>query len=396
MRKFRFLAIVAAITATVTVGCNKTNSGGTADSGQAGSGLSSTAEITSEMQADEQLEPVTLKIILPGDRPADMNMVIAEAEKRMEGTLNVKLDVVFYPFSDMKQKMETALAAGEEIDCIALMLPVRSREEASFLVILSVNVLRNRLLLSITILMAIPVIMLFVKHSQTLKPFDRLAKDVKEQYPEINNDSLASAEPEKRVEYQVIQRCITYLGDNLDTLQASLNSYRELLYEEQIRRWLVNGRLFEDVDSLLRRRWGDTEYVKCILCVIRIDKGLSFQLNNSYTVRKDLKSETLKLAEDLLEPHGYAAIGVDMGSDHMVLLLKYVHGSFGMLNAVLEEVEQYVKKCLALDITVARSRPVQIIIDISQLYKEIYELTRIKFLTGENKVYTEEDSFLLF
>ncbi len=60
-------------------------------------------------------ERVTLKIAMPGDRPTAMDEVLAEAEKRMADTLNVKLDVVFAPWSDMT-KLDLILQSGEPID----------------------------------------------------------------------------------------------------------------------------------------------------------------------------------------------------------------------------------------------------------------------------------------
>jgi len=66
----------------------------------------------------KQLDPVTLKIMVWGNRPADFDNVLAEAESRMKDTLNVKLDVVFVPVSDIVQKSQMALASGEEIDLI--------------------------------------------------------------------------------------------------------------------------------------------------------------------------------------------------------------------------------------------------------------------------------------
>ncbi|MFK7691690.1 extracellular solute-binding protein [Paenibacillus sp. HJGM_3] len=66
----------------------------------------------------KKLDPVTLKIMVPGDRPKDFNTVIQEAEKRMANTLNVKLDVVFVPWADLAQKTQVTLSSGEAIDLI--------------------------------------------------------------------------------------------------------------------------------------------------------------------------------------------------------------------------------------------------------------------------------------
>ncbi|WP_231571577.1 extracellular solute-binding protein [Gordoniibacillus kamchatkensis] len=66
----------------------------------------------------KQLDPVTLKIMVPGDRPKNFDAVIQEAEQRMANTLNVKLDVVFVPWADLAQKTQVTLSSGENIDLI--------------------------------------------------------------------------------------------------------------------------------------------------------------------------------------------------------------------------------------------------------------------------------------
>ncbi|MFD2329924.1 hypothetical protein ACFSR7_11800 [Cohnella sp. GCM10020058] len=64
-------------------------------------------------------DAVSLKIMIPGDRPSDMDKVIAEAEKRMaEKGLNIKLDMTFVPWADFGQKSQVSLTAGESIDLI--------------------------------------------------------------------------------------------------------------------------------------------------------------------------------------------------------------------------------------------------------------------------------------
>jgi putative aldouronate transport system substrate-binding protein len=83
------------------------------------------AACSSQQEAEKQdagkafkSEPVTLKIMVPGDRPADLDEVLQEAEKRMADTINVKLDLVFVPWSDLGQKTQVTLSSGEDIDLI--------------------------------------------------------------------------------------------------------------------------------------------------------------------------------------------------------------------------------------------------------------------------------------
>ncbi|GHU65884.1 ABC transporter substrate-binding protein [Clostridia bacterium] len=63
-------------------------------------------------------DKVTLKVYIPGDRPPNMDAVLAEAESRMADTVNAKINLTFIPWSDLGSKTQVMLAAGEVIDLI--------------------------------------------------------------------------------------------------------------------------------------------------------------------------------------------------------------------------------------------------------------------------------------
>ena len=97
MKRLLSIALVLLIALVAIAGCSGKNEGegkAPGPSGQTGDSAG----------GDAKLEEVTLKIMIPGDRPSDMDLVIAEAEKRMKDTINVKLDVVFVPWSDLAQR----------------------------------------------------------------------------------------------------------------------------------------------------------------------------------------------------------------------------------------------------------------------------------------------------
>ena len=54
--------------------------------------------------------------MLFGDKPIEMDKVLAEFENRTKDTLNTKLDIEFNPFADHKQKLNLKMTAGEEVD----------------------------------------------------------------------------------------------------------------------------------------------------------------------------------------------------------------------------------------------------------------------------------------
>lgn len=111
MKRLLSIALVLLIALVAIAGCSGKNEGEGKTPGPSG-------QTGDSAGGDAKLEEVTLKIMIPGDRPSDMDLVIAEAEKRMKDTINVKLDVVFVPWSDLAQKTQVTLASGENIDLI--------------------------------------------------------------------------------------------------------------------------------------------------------------------------------------------------------------------------------------------------------------------------------------
>lgn len=101
MKKCVSWAIALVWLVLAATGCRSGGGGGEGDSAAAG-----------------ELEPVTLAIVLPGERPAGMDDVIAEAERRMAGSLNVKLDVSFVPWSELASRTQVMLASGDDVDLI--------------------------------------------------------------------------------------------------------------------------------------------------------------------------------------------------------------------------------------------------------------------------------------
>jgi putative aldouronate transport system substrate-binding protein len=110
-KKWTGAALIMIMLVSILAACsNSTSSEPTATI--AASAAANTAATTTK------LDPVTLKIMVPGDRPKDFDAVIKEAENRMADTLNVKLDVVFVPWADLTQKTQVTLSSGEDIDLI--------------------------------------------------------------------------------------------------------------------------------------------------------------------------------------------------------------------------------------------------------------------------------------
>lgn len=101
------LLLVSVMMTTVIAACSKTNeSPSNAPSNNA-------SPATNESKT---LDPVSLKVMLFGEKPADMDKVLAEFENRSKETINTKLDMTFDLPDQYPNKLKLKLAAGEEFD----------------------------------------------------------------------------------------------------------------------------------------------------------------------------------------------------------------------------------------------------------------------------------------
>jgi len=111
----RILPIIVAVMLSVSIiaACGSNNNGSGASPSP-----SPSEPGTSTSTKTPPMDPVTLKIMFPGDPPKNWDKVKNEMESRLADTLNVKLNVVFIPWSDVREKRQVSLSSAEEYDLI--------------------------------------------------------------------------------------------------------------------------------------------------------------------------------------------------------------------------------------------------------------------------------------
>jgi putative aldouronate transport system substrate-binding protein len=117
IKKLISVSLIVFLVALSLIGCGGDQKD-TADSNKQETVVTNEGAKNEKESVSEKLDPVTLKIMVPGPRPEGMDEVIAEAERRMADTLNVKLNMIFVAWADLKQKLQVTLAAGDEVDLI--------------------------------------------------------------------------------------------------------------------------------------------------------------------------------------------------------------------------------------------------------------------------------------
>lgn len=113
MRKAAALVLSAAMVMGSLSGCG--GNSGTRQNGQTMEGAAGNAEGTEQSGAKK---PVTLKVLMTGDKPNDWDRVLEEFYARTKDTLNITFDWTWVPAADYKDKLNVKMTAGEEYDLV--------------------------------------------------------------------------------------------------------------------------------------------------------------------------------------------------------------------------------------------------------------------------------------
>ena len=81
-----------------------------------------------------KLEPYTITILTAGDVPVDQQLVLDEIAKKAKDTLNITLDIKYYPWADYQEKNKMMASAGDKFDIYLNfsfdILPAYTRKQA--------------------------------------------------------------------------------------------------------------------------------------------------------------------------------------------------------------------------------------------------------------------------
>ena len=118
--KWTALALSAVMCAGAFTGCGNQDAGnGSQDSKTTdGSVTESTSQAGGENKEAEAPDPVTIKVLMTGDKPNDWDAVLEEFYNRTKDTLNITFDWTWVPSADYKDKLNVKMTAGEEYDLV--------------------------------------------------------------------------------------------------------------------------------------------------------------------------------------------------------------------------------------------------------------------------------------
>lgn len=195
-----------------------------------------------------------------------------------------------------------------------------------------------------------------------------------------------------QIDYSFIDTGIQDMFKKIDETDLVLREQRSVLHEEYLRRWILQGNLEPDAESFFKNESKLLEYKYLFVVVIRLDSYQKFCEQNDFSSRKLMKYAIRNISEELMTNEGWGAETVDMGSDHLVQLIGRNERLDPCFLSAVKNVGDQLLKWLQIPTSIASSRQCVINdMDLRQVYDKVLELTMLKFISGEDKVYLEKD-----
>lgn len=223
----------------------------------------------------------------------------------------------------------------------------------------------------------------------TLRPFQHIAKEFQGRLgPEF--------ESPPRGEADIIRTGFEYLLDSVQQMNTSLRNYRVIAKEEYLRQWILQGQENHILSPLKEMsKLPSLTYIRMV--IIRIESYKHFADEYNYHSRKLLKYAMGNIANEIAQAEGFEAESVDMDGDHFVLMFAPLQGSANSdPESMLISMQGKILELLKVSTAIAVSDSLETSENFRKVYDETYDLTLLKFLTGESKVFHESDLEMSF
>ncbi|GIP51282.1 helix-turn-helix domain-containing protein [Paenibacillus vini] len=206
-----------------------------------------------------------------------------------------------------------------------------------------------------------------------------------------NKIAVANSASDAKPDIQWINDGIDMLLNNVEQLHASMRDQSDLVRSEFLAQWMLHGSPGTQSYEYIQTR---TKLASCkvlFLAVLRIEAYTVFCERYDFPSRKLIKYAIRNISEEVIGAGSYAAEGLDMGGDHLILVIGGHESGELQLQRLLEEAHNQVARILRVDTTVAISNAYDFGANFRNVYDHIYELTMLRFLDGEKQIFLESD-----
>lgn len=254
-----------------------------------------------------------------------------------------------------------------------------------------IRAFKEKLLIFSFVSLGLIAILFFLSSRRSLGSLSQLADKIKERSQTDSSNKSFFTNLLASNEIKVIDRGLEAILTNVEQLHSSIRDHRELIRSEHLSQWLFQGNLNQKSRHFILQETNllQTDYL--YLSVIRIDSYQAFCEQFDFNSRKLLKYAMRNISEEVLKGQGIAAESLDLGSDHLVLLIGSDEQEPVALLPLLNIIQENILSITRTGVSMAISNVYTYQDDLRIIYQHIYELTMLKFLSGENHVFMENE-----
>jgi AraC-like DNA-binding protein len=227
---------------------------------------------------------------------------------------------------------------------------------------------------------------LYLHLKRQIRPFSLLANRLQRQLNLFGEGGDGPAE-----EIRVLENGIEMLVDRINSFRLSMRDHHSLIKQDLLRQWILSGRLGNPANRLPASDFKLSASNIIILALFRIEGYRQFVEKYGYSSRKLLKYAMGNIAEEVLGQYGWLAEPVDMGGEYLTVLIGHESEKADPPAAEIHEAQKQIERWIKLKTVAAVSEIRQPQDDLRRIYEDLCQLTMLKFVQGEDKVYTERD-----
>lgn len=194
-----------------------------------------------------------------------------------------------------------------------------------------------------------------------------------------------------RHEIKYIRSRVEFLLDSVDKMNHEMSAHRDLIREEHLRQWILQGKMNRSIKEVIESECDLTRFPYLYLVVVRMESYQALCERYNFYSRKLLKFAMGNIASEIIGSEDWGIACVDLGTDHLILLIGREENTELDYIPVIRQVGEQIKVWLKIANVPASSRAVSLDDDLRSLYDTVLELTMLKFVSGEDKVYLPDD-----
>ena len=192
-------------------------------------------------------------------------------------------------------------------------------------------------------------------------------------------------------DYIILKNGIQVLTERIQQLDNSMRQHKDVIKAEYLRQWILRGVMTEYMKEYIGKNTSLLTCDRIRLIITRIDAYGRFADMNDFSSRRVWKNAMGNICEELINNIGTTTEMVDFGTDHICLIATSTgYEQKDIINA-LDGSRSRIERLFGFKVTMAVSDPMDINENIRKVYEATYELTTLKFITGEDKVFEISD-----